>query len=521
MAIEHLILANEYRDSVSLMQVAADLRDIDGVDDAAVVMMTAANLALLDDVGMSIGTVDPRPSDLLMVIAADDAGVARQALDRARKTMDEQDAGEPDTEEAHEPSRSIVMAKSRLPDASLVVISTPGEFAVQEAEKAIRSGCHAMLFSDGISIADEARLKQLATEHDLLVMGPDCGTAMIAGVPLAFANEVGPGPIGIVGASGTGIQAIVCAVDSLGAGISHAIGTGGHDLHEDVGGLSMDKGIRLLADDPQTNVIVLVSKPPADRIAQRVLDTAAQTGKPVVVCFLGSEPQEAPEGITITDTLDATAAAAVELVTGSAPQPSEGRPQADPPQTPSASQRFVRGLYSGGTLCFEATMILGRHFDAVSGQAAVASNTPIAPAVAVDDPWHSTGHTLIDLGDDVFTRGRPHPMIDHTIRNARLIQEAEDPDTAVIIVDVVLGHGSHPDPAQAMAPAVTKARTIAQQAGRELPIIALVVGTSSDPQGLNQQIEALRDLGMQVHRNHQQALSAVTALIDATKGTPA
>ena len=504
MPTDHLVLANEYRDSVSLMAIASRLRSLEGVDDASLVMMTASNLALLADVGLGIEGVEPRPSDLLLIVSGVTDEVVTSALDAGRTALTAQSTGSPG-ERNEEPSRSIAMAIDRLPEAGLVVISTPGEFAIHEAEKALGLGLHVMLFSDGIDLDEELRLKQLADGRELLVMGPDCGTAIIGGVPLAFANQVTPGPIGVVGASGTGIQAIVSAIDHHGGGVSHALGTGGHDLHERIGGISMLRAIEMLGGDAATEVMVLVSKPPAPAIARRVVSAALATGKPTVVCFLGADPSDIPAGAHVAETLEAAAATAVGLAGGT---PADTGPPTRPfTSSPAASQRWVRGLYSGGTLCFEATMVLGRTLDPL------ASNTPVGRATPPADPWRSEGHTLVDLGDDVFTRGRPHPMIDHTTRNQRMVSEAGDPTTAVVLFDVVLGHGSHDDPAAAMAPAIVEARAVAEAAGRTLPMVAVIVGTKGDPQGLTRQVDEFERLGVHTFRSHGQALEAVAGVL--------
>lgn len=511
----HIVLPNEYRDSVSLMQIATGLRDLEGIRDAGVVMMTEANLGLLDDVGLGLEGVEPKPSDLLIVVAADSEEAAEAAFDEVRAALAETTDVHRGEEVAEEPTRSIAMAKQRHPELNLTVISTPGEFASLEAEKALRLGSHVMLFSDGIDLDEERRIKDLAEQRSLLVMGPDCGTAIIAGVPLAFANQARPGPVGIVGATGTGIQAVVCHLDHLGVGTSHAIGTGGHDLHEKIGGISMLRGIRMLADDTATDVIVLLSKPPSPEVADRVTRAARETGKPVVVCFLGADPDSLPDEVHVARTLEEAARTAAALAgADSTPEAATDLP------VPSlqGDQHAIRGLYSGGTLCFEATMVLGPLLDGIPDGLALHSNTPIGPAKPIDDPWHSTGHTLVDLGDDIFTRGRPHPMIDHSIRNERLLQEARDPQTAVVLLDVVLGHGSHPDPAGAMAQAVVDARRLADGDGRDLAIIATVVGTSDDPQGLTRQIAQLKELGIHTYRSHLAALHAAHECVHEPHG---
>jgi succinyl-CoA synthetase alpha subunit len=347
-------------------------------------------------------------------------------------------------------------------------------------------------------------------------MGPDCGTAIINGIPLAFANVVRRGDIGVVAASGTGLQQVTCLIDRWGKGISQAIGTGGHDLHRDVGGISMLQGLKALAVDQSTSVIIVISKPPSPEVAERVLEVAGGAGKPVVVNFLGADPESIRRpNVFAARTLEDAAAAAVALADGRRPE--EGRPERPPFAVPpklAPGQQYIRGLYSGGTFCYEASSLLKKAL----GQ--VYSNTPVDPEDRLDDVWTSRGHTVIDLGDDLFTRGRPHPMIDHRLRNERILKEAADPEMAVILLDVVLGYGSHPDPATEMVPVIQKAQDLADKAGRHLVVVGFVCGTSLDPQDLCKQEAALRDAGVILAESNAQAvrLAAAVALRPTTVG---
>jgi len=370
-----------------------------------------------------------------------------------------------------------------------------------------------MLFSDNVDLADEVRLKQYGREHGLLVMGPDCGTAIINGIPLAFANVVRRGDIGIVAASGTGLQQVSCLVVRWGEGISQAIGTGGHDLHHQVGGITMLQGLQALAADPATRVIVLISKPPAADVAEQVLARAGEAGKPIVVNFLGMEPAAGRrEGVFAARTLEEAAALAVALAKG---EPIDGSFQPDDERVRALAveagrllpqQRYIRGLYSGGTFCYEALLLLAE----VAGP--VYSNTPVDPDFRLADVWRSRQHTVIDLGDDTFTRGRPHPMIDHSLRNERIAAEAADPEVAVILLDVVLGYGAHPDPATEMAPAIHRAREIAMAGGRHLLFVASVCGTVGDPQNLSRQEAALQNAGVLLAESNAQAARLAAAV---------
>jgi succinyl-CoA synthetase alpha subunit len=483
------VMPNLYRDSIVLMQLSATLAKLPGVTQASALMGSPGNLALLREAKLYDGTLAAGLNDLLIVIAGTTDEQVAAAMEAARQALEERPAaGAQRTLAGEMPARSLAMAVAREPRANLALVSTPGEYAAAEAEKALRLGLHVMLFSDNIPLADEIALKRLARERGLIVMGPDCGTAIINGVPLAFANVVRRGDIGCVAASGTGLQQVTCLIDRLGAGISQAIGTGGRDLSAEVGGISMLEGIAALAGDADTKVIVLISKPPSPKVSAAVLEAASRTGKPTVVNFLGADPRaiEAPNLHPAT-TLEDAAHAAVALRSGQQSAPRE-RGQQPRPAVPKLGngRRFVRGLYSGGTFCYEASLLLTQALGKVQ------SNAPVDPRDHLDDVWVARGHTVIDLGDDVFTRGRPHPMIDHRLRNDRLVREAADPEVGVILFDVVLGYGSHPDPAEEMAAALNEARTKAP----DLVLVGFLCGTEQDPQGLARQEARLRAAGV-------------------------
>jgi FdrA protein len=494
----HRVLPNLYRDSVSLMQLSAALGRLPGVEQVSAVMATPANLELLRAAGLMDGAVTASPNDLLVALrgksSAALAAAMAAALDALEKPPAQASAGGP----AGEPPRSLQMGLAQVPGANLALVSVPGEYAAAEAMKALRLGLNVMLFSDNVSLADEISLKKYARERELLVMGPDCGTAMIDGIPLGFANAVRRGAIGVVGASGTGTQQVTSLVHRRGAGISHAIGTGGHDLHQDVGGITMLHGLKLLARDPQTRVIVLISKPPAPGVAKQVLDAARRAGKPVVVNFVGAAEVAGGANLHPVKTLEEAALAAVALAAGKRPP----RPVASGKKFPrmkfTEKQKFIRGLYSGGTFCYEASYLLGDAW----------SNAPVDPARKMKDAWKSLGDTVVDLGDDVFTRGRPHPMIDHRLRNERLLAEAADPEVAVILFDVVLGYGSHPDPAGEMVPTLLKAKK-----NRSIAFVGSVCGTDEDPQGLARQEAALRKAGVVLAESNARAVMLASALI--------
>ncbi|NKB81082.1 MAG: acyl-CoA synthetase FdrA [Nitrospirales bacterium] len=512
MPILERFLANYYRDSVALMQLSARLSSQKGIEQAAAVMATEANIKLLHDTGLLEHKVEPRPNDLLIVIRGEDEGL-KKAMGEAEFLLNTTDRHE-DGEVAQKPPRSIDMAMREAPASNLALISTPGVYAAGEAMKALRLGLHVMMFSDNVSREQEKMLKNYARDHDLMVMGPDCGTAIINGIPLGFANVVHRGEIGLVAASGTGLQQVTCLIERLGKGISQAIGTGSHDLSQDIGGITMLQGIEALAADPETKIIVLVSKPPAPDVAERVLAAAARCGKPIVANFLGSETKDVQRNnVHAARTLEDAAHMAVALVNGATPkacQKSIGKTLVQREASKfSKGQKYIRGLYSGGTFCYEALVLLRDEIGSVY------SSTPLQAELVLRDAWSSFQHTVIDLGDDIFTRGRPHPMIDQGLRNERIVSEAADPEVAVILLDVVLGYGSNDDPTAEMVPVIRTAQAEATNNGRYVSFVAQICGTNGDPQELSLQEARLREAGVVLAQSNAQAVYQAAAIASA------
>jgi succinyl-CoA synthetase alpha subunit len=456
------------------MRIAAEIERLAGVHRAALLVATPANRDVLAQAGLLTGpAVSAKPSDLIIAVAADEDPVAQAALARASGLLTAVPATVSARHEQKAP-RTIAAALAELSGANLAMISTPGPYATAEALKALKRGLHVFLFSDNVPLADEIELKQLAVRKRLLVMGPDCGTAVLDGVPLGFSNAVRRGRIGLVSASGTGLQQVMCLVDRLGEGVSQAIGVGGHDLHERVGGLMMLAGLEHLLGDRETAVVVLISKPPAAAVARRVLDRAGRGSKPAVVCFLGGDPALIrSSGAHPAVTLEEAATRAVELASGRSMAEHRAGPGTEKLEALARAQarqlvrgqRAIQGLFSGGTLCAEAAVIV-------------------------------PGHPFLDLGDDRFTVGRPHPMIDFRLRNEYLQAAADDPATAVVLIDVVLGYGSHPDPAGELIPAIEQARARAGRAGRPFIVVGSVCGTPADPQDLMRQEARLEAAGV-------------------------
>ena len=482
------IKPNLYKDSVALMRIAEKLLQDPAIRRATLIMGTPANKEILEEAGLlAKAAVTAGPSDLIVVVESDSDDAmqaAFEAIDAALTAV-----AKPSGEARRIPAHSITMALGAAgsPAANLAQISVPGAYAGAEALKAVKAGLNVFLFSDNVPLAQELAIKQLAQQRGLIVMGPDCGTAIIGGVPLGFANVVRRGNVGLIGASGTGLQEVSCQVHLQGAGISHAIGTGGRDVKAEIGGISMLMALDLLAADAATKVIGIVSKPPAPSVMQAVIERAGRAGKPVVLCFLGGAAQATPPNVTLSADLYTCAAA---CVAHSLERPAAAMvPNGLPAICFATGQRYLRGLFSGGTFCTEAQVALR-----ALGIASY-SNVPLEAGLALAHPGRSQQHTMLDLGDDDFTVGRPHPMIDPSQRLARLALEAADPETAVILLDIVLGYAGHLDPAGALATAIRAARASAASAGRERVIGAVVCGTEEDPQVRSVQERSLREAG--------------------------
>jgi FdrA protein len=456
-------------------------------------MATELNLELLAGMGLT-APGDAGPHDLLIALRADDEAAvdaAVRAMEAALVALSAQRPGSGGFgDEA--PARTTRTAAARI-EANLAVISVPGRHAFTEAMDALDSGLSVMIFSDNVPVEQEILLKDAAADRNLLVMGPDCGTAALGGLGLGFANVVSPGRVGLVAASGTGAQELMCLLDAAGVGMSHCLGVGGRDLSSAVGGRSTRQALAALDADPGTDLIVVVSKPPAADVADEVRAFAEKLTTPVQFALLG---QGRPDLTAVTEE-------AVRAVDGQVPTwptwPSTEE------QTPRAGA--LRGLFSGGTLCDEAMVV------ASAALGPVASNIPLRPEWALPADLRAPGHVMIDFGDDRLTEGRPHPMIDPSLRLERLAQEAADASVGVVLMDVVLGHGAHEDPAGGLAIAIRSARSTAAADGRDLAVVVSLCGTRSDPQGLDRQATALRDAGAAVFLSNAAAARHAVSLV--------
>jgi FdrA protein len=453
------VARRRYLDSVALMRLSRRLAALPGIEDAALMIGSPSNKALLRNAGLlASGGEAADANDLVIAVRAADERAGRAALDCALTLI---------TEKTHDQAQSLPHARTlrgaleTLPQANLALISVPGDYAALEARKALDAGLHALVFSSGVPLEEERALKILANEKGLLLMGPDCGTALIAGTPIAFANAVPRGDIGIVSASGTGLQEVSCLIARMGAGVSHGIGVGGRDLDARVGALATLAAIDALERDPATKTIVLISKPPAPQVAEKVLQRLAGCVKPAVVCFLGLERS----GLALT------LLEAAEMATGKKLHEEKAEIATRP------RGHLVRGLYCGGTLCSEAELIFRR--------------------------LGLQQHVFVDLGDDQYTRSRPHPMIEPEMRNDHIAAALADPEVGVILADLVLGYGAHPDPAGVLLKAID----------RQKIFVASVTGTDSDPQVRSRQVAVLREAGVLVAPSNAHAAQLAASLV--------
>ena len=478
-----------YADSVTLLQVSRAVQAAPGVVAAQVAMATGLNLEVLEAMGFAVP--DSSPNDMVVALRLDDDAEVATALAAVDAALVPVRPSSGDVTVA--PPRTTGSALRRGAADTLVLVSVPGASATVEAMDALEAGHDVMIFSDNVPVAEEVALKQYAASRGLLVMGPDCGTAVIDGVGLGFANAVRPGRIGIVAASGTGCQQLLsllhlAGLTCEGVGVRSALGVGGRDLSAAVGGISTREALRRLDADPQVDLVVVVSKPPAAEVARELQTYVDTLATPVELGLLGPGRRDltaVAEAVLARLGHDAPAWAVVGVH-----------------NTGAATGPLLRGLFVGGTLCDESMLI------ATAALGPIRSNIPLADDLALGDELLADTHTMVDFGDDALTQGRAHPMIDPTLRHEQLARAAADPRTGVILLDLVLGHGAEPDPAAMLAPAIAAAR-----ADRPIPVIVSIIGTDLDPQGLGDQIYALTESGAEVHFSNASATRRAVGLI--------
>jgi FdrA protein len=494
MASGSVIRKNQYYDSVFLMGVNKRLSQIQGVQQTAVLMGTEKNKQLLADIGIRGEQVAAaQPGDLIVAVIAETEQVVEAVLGNLDQALL---ALEADTPRSH--LQSFEDGLGRKPSANLAVLTIPGEYVYREARKTLEAGLNVFIFSSNVPIADELKLKELASESGLLVMGPDCGTSILGGVGIGFANVVRRGRIGAIGPSGTGLQEFATQVHHAGHGISHAIGTGSHDLSDQIGGITTFRALKALEEDPQTDVVAIIAKPPGANTLRRLNERLMASSKPVVGCFLGiPQGQVFSQGALLAArTIDDAVLLAVQCIDGPGVHPTiqlseQERQLAAETRLPwSTKQQFLRGLFAGGTFCYQAQQILKDR------GLLVHSNVPLDPVRRLKDHNASVGHTVLDMGDDVYTLGRPHPMIDATMRKQRIIAEGRDPGVAILLLDFILGYNASEDPVGDLLDSILQAKQTMQTHGGQLAVVASICGTDGDPQDLNLQRKLLEDAGV-------------------------
>jgi FdrA protein len=519
LAVRAVIKLSLYNDSVTLMNIARELRAVPGVDDAALVMGTDANKKLLSQADLFPPQVESASSDDLIIVVKGDGASVAQAIDLAEKLLEK--GATRTAEVAERAPQSVRSAIHSLGSPNVTVISVAGQYAADEARQALAQGSHVLLFSDNVSLHDEIELKRYAVENGLLLMGPGAGTAILNGVGLGFANDVPRGNVGILSAAGTGLQEVSSLLAQEGVGISQGIGLGGRDLSDQVGGLMMFHALEALQRDPETKVVIAISKLPSTQIAARVEVELAAGEKPTVVMFMGgddADPGANQSGkVFRASTLHEASLIAAAISKGKSPEKAlkgynrklkELKQKAKAMRSATQSgQKYLRGLFSGGTLCDETVLLWSQYVSPVW------SNRPRSPDHKLSDVHQSRGHCALDLGEEEFTVGRPHPMIDQDLRIRRIMSEARDAEVALIQLDVVLGYGAHPDPAGELAPVIAECMRISRSQDRELHMVVSVTGTDSDPQNLGRQREMLSKAGATVVESNAMAAHLAALIV--------
>jgi FdrA protein len=513
MASGFVIRKNQYYDSVFLMSVNRRISEVQGVQQTAVLMGSPANKQLLLDIGIQDVQIDAaQPNDLIVAAIADTTGIVRDVLGRLDEWLNAVQESAPLASQVHTLAEGLAIK----PAANLAVISVPGEYAAREARKALEAGLHVFLFSDNVSIEDELDLKQLAARQGLLVMGPDCGTSLIGGVGIGFANVVRRGSIGAIGAAGTGLQEFTSQVHNAGFGISHAIGTGSHDLSDKIGGLTTFAALDALDADADTRVIAVISKPPAVDTMERLLKRIETCHKPVIGCILGADWLQfsGRTNFQYARTIDEAARLVLQVVSAS-PGLLKGdwtledlKILSEEKAAWSPEQKYLRGILAGGTFCYQSQQILRE------AGISVHSNSPFESKFKLENPDRSIEHTIVDMGEDIYMVGKPHPMIDGTMRKRRILSESQDPQMAILYLDFILGYNASMDPVGELVDAIREAKRVSKQRGGALTVLASICGTQADPQDLNLQEKLLREAGVVVFHSNAQAAAACCWLLE-------
>ncbi|SJZ52120.1 FdrA protein [Pilibacter termitis] len=496
--LQTIIKKNSYQDSVVLMLLTNKINELDAVKRVSIMMGTPANKDIFIAAGFDTPEMkEASANDMVIMLELENGGNEKEVLEKVDEYLLKQQDGEGVREEN---VNSWEKALKKAKNASVALFSIPGAYVPLEVEKALHHGLHAFIFSDNVPVEEELRLKKLAHEKGLLVMGPDCGTGILHTLPLAFTNNIRAGKIGIVGASGTGIQEVSTLIHRYGQGVSNAIGTGGRDLSSEVGAISMIDAIVALNEDVNVDTIVVISKPPAKEIKEKVMKLLHAISKPVVTIFIGEKPSFHEKNIYQAYTLEETAQLATKI--------QNHEPVQYTPRSPEKlnvkltnEQVGIRGFYAGGTLAYEASMLL-------------------KDALVLEEVEHKEGvmlqtseHSIIDLGDDIYTNGKPHPMIDPENRIGKIKEIVNDSTVATVLFDIVLGYGAHKNMAECLAKVIKEVQETLALQKREVAFIGVIVGTDLDVQGMETQKKILEEVGVTVCENNTQAVQTALKLL--------
>lgn len=516
--LKNVIKKNSYYDSATLMLLTSKVApEVGGSHNIAVMMASEMNKDLMRNSGLLADEGEAAsPNDLVFAVKGEDEETVDQAIAHAMEILEEKQSQKASSSSEKTVFTTTAEALDQFPDAQLAVVSLPGALAHIEVKRLLKAGVNVLLFSDNVSIENENKLKDLAIDNGLLMMGPDCGTAVVNGIGLGFANKIKRGNVGIVAASGTGLQEVMTLVSNFGGGVSQALGTGGRDLKAEVGGKMMLHALDMLEADAQTEIIAIVSKPPSASVVERLQDKINSLSKPIVVCLLGDDSNLfGSTDATVAHTLTETAQICLNLVaaqSGTEPTVIAQRPDTEniveqARVALNKEQRFIRGLYCGGTLSYETQLVIADELETPY------SNAPLDHDYELTDVSKSKEHTILDLGDDAFTVGKPHPMIEPSLRGERLLQEALDPTTAVIVLDIEIGYGSHDEAGQILADEVRQAQVELDKVGRSVAFFATVCGSYEDYQGYDKQVQILEDAGITVFETNEHCARAAVAVV--------
>jgi FdrA protein len=527
LSVVNVVRPNFFRDSIQLMRLSEEAKKLPGVLDAVVSMGTETNKLLLEQLGLLMAEGKAAgDGDMVIALSVAQGSDAASTLDKVQQMVLSPPRSEGQGEET-ETYHSVESALRVLPSANLAIVSLPGNQAFEPSMTLLRKGVNVHLFSDHVSLEDEAKLKKYADSNGLLLLGPGAGTSLVGGVGLGFANVVRKGNVGIVAAAGTGLQEVSVLLDRVGLGVSHGLGVGGSDVSKAIGGLMMRDCLALLEKDPRTRTLMIVAKTPAASVMQSIMDfTKENVKKPVVACFLGLDARSGRGSkIQYAKTLHSAVSAVSNLSGRQAAKRFKAGVSMSPTEILKLSdklskglskhQRFVRGLYSGGTLAHETLLI----YRELIGDAY--SNSPLSPRYSLKDPAASKANSIVDLGGEYFTAGRPHPMIDPTMRKLRIIQEGSDPTVAAILLDIVLGYGSSSDPGGSLVSAIEQAKRSREDAKTGLVVMAHVCGTVGDPQSLREQSRKLSKAGVVLFPTNAQMAVASALLVGGSKARSA